>query len=256
MAGMELAATAADAGDVLPWRDMYRLEMNCQIIHDSIHSRPGWTQEYLLFTGGTPVGYGSVAVAGPWKGKPTVYEFYVLPHSRLHAFESFRTLLIASGAAMINVQTNDSLITVMLHTFAHDLTCESVLFHDKLTTALSPVGATFRGATSTEVSDVPKDQLKWHGVVEVEGKVAATGGILFHYNRPYGDIYMDVAESFRRRGLGSFLVQELKRVCYEGGNIPAARCNPGNIASRRTLQKAGFVPCGNILNGSVSVDPG
>jgi len=92
--------------------------------------------------------------------------------------------------------------------------------------------------------------------VEVEGKVAATGGILFHYNRPYGDIYMDVAESFRRRGLGSFLVQELKRVCYEGGNIPAARCNPGNIASRRTLQKAGFVPCGNILNGSVSVDPG
>ena len=157
---------------------------------------------------------------------------------------------------MINVQTNDSLITVMLHTFAHDVTCESVLFHDKLTTALSPVGATFRGATSTEVSDVPKDQLKWHGVVEVEGKVAATGGILFHYNRPYGDIYMDVAESFRRRGLGSFLVQELKRVCYEGGNIPAARCNPGNIASRRTLQKAGFVPCGNILNGSVSVDPG
>jgi len=252
----ENTARATTVEDILPWRDLYRQEMNCQIIHDSIHGRPGWTQEYLLFTGGTPVGYGSVAVAGPWKGKPTVYEFYVLPHSRLHAFESFRSLLIASGAAMINVQTNDSLITVMLHTFAHDLTCESVLFHDKLTTALSPVGATFRGATSTEVSDVPKDQLKWHAVVEVEGKVAATGGILFHYNRPYGDIYMDVAEPFRRRGLGSFLVQELKRVCYEGGNIPAARCNPGNIASRRTLQKAGFVPCGNILNGSVSVDPG
>jgi GNAT superfamily N-acetyltransferase len=115
-----------------------------------------------------------------------VYEFYVLPHYRMHAFESFRTLLMASGAVMINVQTND----------------------------------------------------------------------LFHYNRPYGDIYMDVAESFRRRGVGSFLVQELKRACYEGGNIPAARCNPGNIASRRTLQKSGFVPCGNILNGSVSVDPG
>ena len=252
VAGMELSAKAADAGDVLPWRDMYRLEMNCQIIHDAIHSRPGWTQEYLLFTGGTPVGYGSVAVAGPWKGKPTVYEFYVLPHRRLHAFELFRTLLTASSAVMINVQTNDSLITVMLHTFAHDVTSESILFHDKLTTALSPAGATFRGATSAEVPDVPQNQLKWYGVVEVEGKVAATGGILFHYNRPYGDIYMDVAESFRRRGLGSFLVQELKRVCYEGGNVPAARCNPGNIASRRTLQKAGFVPCGNILNGSVS----
>jgi GNAT superfamily N-acetyltransferase len=89
-------------------------------------------------------------------------------------------------------------------------------------------------------------------VVEFEGQVAATGGILFHYNRPYGDIYMDVVESCRRRGLGSFLVQELKRVCYEGGKVPAARCDSGNVASRRTLQKAGFVPCGNILSGSVS----
>ena len=252
MACMELSAKASEAGEVLPWRDMYRLEMNCQVIHDSIHSRPGWTQEYLLFTGRAPIGYGSVAIDGPWKGKPTVYEFYVLQHYRLHAFDLFHTLLTASDAVMINVQTNDSLITVMLHTFAHDVTSESILFHDKLTTALSPAGATFRAATQAEVPDVPREHLKWYGVVEVEGKVAATGGILFHYNRPYGDIYMDVAESFQRRGLGSFLVQELKRVCYEGGNIPAARCNPHNIASRRTLQKAGFVPCGNILNGSVS----
>jgi GNAT superfamily N-acetyltransferase len=252
MAGMELSAKAASPRDILPWRDMYRLEMDCQIIHDSIHSRQGWTQEYFLCAEGTTVGYGSVAIAGPWKGKPTVYEFYVVPHHRWHVFELFRALLTVSGAVMINVQTNDSLITVMLHTFARDVTNEAVLFHDKLTTALSPVGATFRGATPAEFADVPGDQLKWHGVVEVDGTVAATGGILFHYNRPYGDIYMDVAESFRRRGLGSFLVQELKRVCYEGGNIPAARCNPGNTASRRTLQKAGFVPCGNILNGSVA----
>jgi GNAT superfamily N-acetyltransferase len=255
MSGIALSANAAILGDVLPWRDMYRLEMSCQIVHDSIHSRPGWTQEYLLSTGDTPVGYGSVAVGGPWKDQPTVYEFYVLPHHRLHAFELFRTLLAASDAIMINVQTNDPLITVMLHTFAHHVTCESILFHDKLSTALSPAGAAFRCATSSDTPDVPKDQLRWHGVVDVEGKVAATGGILFHYNRPYGDIYMEVAESFRRRGLGSFLVQELKRVCYEGGNVPAARCSPANIASQRTLQKAGFVPCGNILNGSVSPMP-
>jgi GNAT superfamily N-acetyltransferase len=164
----------------------------------------------------------------------------------------FRILLTASSAVMINVQTNDSLLAVMLHTFAHDVTSESVIFRDQLTTSLSPAGAIFRGATPGEIPDVPPDQLKWYGIVEVEGKGVAMGGILFHYNRPYGDIYMDVAQSFRRRGLGSFLVQELKRVCYEGGNIPAARCQPGNIASRLTLQKAGFVPCGNILNGSVS----
>jgi GNAT superfamily N-acetyltransferase len=69
--------------------------------------------------------------------------------------------------------------------------------------------------------------------------------------QPYGDIYMSVAEPLRRRGLGSYLVQELKRVCYENGDVPAARCNPTNVASRKMLQKAGFVPCGHILAGKL-----
>jgi hypothetical protein len=253
---MEVSAKATSFEDIIRWRDMYRLEMGCQITHDSIHTRPGWTQEYRLFLEGTAVGYGSVAVAGPWDGKPTIYEFYVVPHQpRLHVFGLFEALLAASGAVAIEVQSNDTLTTVMLHTFARDVTSESILFHDKLATSLRPSGATFREPTAPEAPDVPVNHLKWCGVIEVESQVAATGGILFHYNRPYGDIYMDVAEPFRGRGLGSFLVQELKRVCYEGGHVPAARCNPGNIASRRTLQKAGFVPCGHILTGSVRMAP-
>ena len=248
---MKLSAMAAGLEDVLPWRDLYRLEMGCQIVHDSIHSRPGWTLEYLLFAGAVPVGYGSVAIAGPWKGKPTVYEFYVAPPHRTRMFDLFSALLAACGAVAMETQSNDPWLTVMLHTFAPGVASESILFHDKLTTTLAPPDAVFRTAAAAEFPDVSIGQLRWHGVVEVEGKVAATEGILFHYNRPYGDIFMDVAEPFRRRGLGSFLVQELKRVCYEGGNVPAARCNVKNIASRKTLLKAGFVPCGHILTGSV-----
>ena len=75
---MKLSSKAASLRDVFLWRDMYRLEMACQIIHDSIHGRPGWSLEYLLLADATPIGYGSVAVAGPWTNKPTVYEFYVL----------------------------------------------------------------------------------------------------------------------------------------------------------------------------------
>ena len=249
---MDLSAKPASVEAILPWRDMYRLEMSCQIIHDSIHGRPGWTQEYFLFAGQVPVGYGSIALAGPWKEKPTVYEFYVVPQYRSHLFDLFSALLAASGAGKIETQSNDTLLTVMLHAFAPSATSESILFHDKLTTTHAPRGAVFRIATAADELDVSPDQLEWHGVVQVEGEVAATGGILFHYNRPYGDIYMEVAEPFRRRGLGAYLVQELKRVCYEGGNVPAARCNPKNVASRKTLQKAGFVPCGHILIGEVS----
>jgi GNAT superfamily N-acetyltransferase len=253
---MKISAKATTLEDIVLWRDMYRSEMTCQIVHDSIHERRGWTDEYMLFVAGTTVGYGSVAVGGPWKGTPTAYEFYVVPHQRLQIFELFHELLGASGAVGIEVQSNDVLATTMLHTFAGPMTSESVLFHDKASTARRPIGATFREPTATEAPDVPRDRLRWHGVVEVEGTVAASGGILFHYNRPYGDIYMETKESFRRRGLGSFLVQELKRVCYEGGHVPAARCNPDNVASRRTLQSAGFVPCGHILKGSVRTHSG
>jgi GNAT superfamily N-acetyltransferase len=169
----------------------------------------------------------------------------------LRLLELFQAFLAASGAAQIEVQSNDPLSTAMLHTFADRVASEAILFHDKVHTQHRPPGATFREPGANEVAEVPVDQLKWHGVVELDGQVAASGGILFHYNRPYGDIYMEVAEPFRRRGLGSFLVQELKRVCYEGGHVPAARCGTANVASQRTLQKAGFVPCGHIVKGAV-----
>lgn len=234
------------------WRDMYRLEMGCQIIHDSIHARPGWTQEYLLCFDGTPAGYGSVAVGGPWAAQPAVYEFHVVPTQRLHVFDLFQALLDVSGATSIEVQSNDVLATAMLHRFAPRVTSESILFHDGLPTSHAPPGATFREPSAAEAPEVLEEQRRWQGVVELDGQVVATGGILFHYNRPYGDIHMEVAEPFRRRGLGSFLVQELKRVCYEGGHVPAARCSPSNTASQRTLQKAGFVPCGHMLKGSVA----
>ncbi|HEX5244948.1 MAG TPA: GNAT family N-acetyltransferase [Tepidisphaeraceae bacterium] len=238
---------------ILPWRDLYRHEMNCQIIHDSLHERDGWTQSYSLTVDGTAAGYGAIAIGGPWKGKPTAFEFYVLPQFRNRTFDLFEAFLKRSEAVAIETQSNDPLLTPLLHVFGHDPNVESILFADRMTTSLPGSGMTVRRSTLDDSASISKNDLdddgKW--VVELDGKVVATGGILFHYNRPYGDIFMKVAESHRRRGIGSYLVQELKRVAYETGNIPAARCNKDNVASRKTLQRAGFVPCGNILAGTI-----
>jgi GNAT superfamily N-acetyltransferase len=250
---MPTIAHRVELRDIEGMRDMYRHEMSCQIIHDSIHARPGWTHEYLLTKDGAKVGYGSVAVAGPWQANPSLYEFFVLPPHRGRIFDMFIALLTSSGTTVIETQSNDPLLTVMLHTFAPTVSSESILFHDKATTAHAPSGVLFRRVSQEDAPRIAEQELdsgaKW--LLEVGGEIAAAGDILFHYNRPYGDIYMKVAESFRRRGLGTYLVQELKRICYEGGSVPAARCNPKNIASRQTLQRAGFVPCGHILKGAV-----
>jgi GNAT superfamily N-acetyltransferase len=237
---MPIAARPVEPEAISRWRDLYRHEMNCQIIHDSLHVRPGWTQPFLLESSGAAVGYASMAIAGPWTGTRTIFEFYLAPQHRAFALQAFEALLGASQANGMTVQTNDPLITVMLHAWAHDITSEAILFADRLTTTHQSERVALRRRETEN---------DW--VLEIEGAVAATGGILYHYNRPYGDIYMEVTEPHRRRGLGAYLVQELKRICYELGSVPAARCNTRNVASRKTLQKAGFVPCGHILNGSL-----
>lgn len=250
---MRAIATPTSPTAALALRVRYRQERNCQIVHDSIHRRVGWTDTYALHLGDTTAGFASVAIGGPWTGKPTIFELYVLPAHRGHAFHLFEALLDGSGARLMEIQSNDALLAVMLHTYARDIWSEKIVFHDGLTTALPPNGAILEQVTPDEETQVAIAQrqggTEWR--LQVGGEPVGTGGSLFHYNAPYGDIYTEVAEPFRRRGLGAYLVQELKRVAYELGSIPCARCSPSNIPSRRTLQKAGLVPYAHILNGSI-----
>jgi GNAT superfamily N-acetyltransferase len=242
------------AAEVLPLREQYRQELNCQIVHDSIHRRAGWTATYLLTVDDVTAGFGSIAIAGPWVDKPTIFEFFVLPEHRSRAFDLFEALMTGSGARFMEVQSSDALLSAMLHVYARDIVSEAIVFHDRLTTTLPSRGAELRCEMSEPAirhwMEARDGGPEWQ--LTLDGTTVATGGILFHYNRPYGDIYMEVVEGHRGRGFGSYLVQELKRIAYELGAIPGARCNPRNVASRKTLQKAGFVPCAHILDGTIA----
>lgn len=235
-------------------RTRYRQEMNCQIVKDSIHTRAGWSLTYALGIDEALAGFGTVAIAGPWTGKPTILEFYVLPEHRARAFDLFEAFVDASGARLMEIQSNDLLLAAMLHAFARDVTSEAIVFRDGVTTALLVNGAVLQPLTSDEEvrASIAERQGGPEFLLHVDGTPAGKGGILFHYNRPYGDVYMEIDESFRGRGLGAYLVQELKRQAYEIGSIPAARCSTNNRASRKTLQRAGFIPYAHILNGTLS----
>jgi GNAT superfamily N-acetyltransferase len=250
---MSLSTRPTSLAEIAPFRELYRAEMSCQIIHDSLHTRRGWTQSHLLLIDDQPVGYASIAHAGPWKDKPTAFEFFVLPADRLRIFGLFETFLSATKPLAIETQSNDPLLTAMLHSYAKTVSAEAILYHDKITTAMAPPNVIFRRANADELIKASEDGLDTSAdfVLELDGRAVATGGILYHYNPPYGDLFMAVAHSHRRRGLGSFMVQELKRIAYELGKIPACRCNVDNLPSRKTLQKAGFVPCGHIISGAL-----
>jgi GNAT superfamily N-acetyltransferase len=248
-----VAAIPAPAHDVRPLREQYVQEMDCQVVHDSIHRRAGWTTTYLLTVDGVAAGFGSKAAGGPWTDKPTIFELFVHPAHRSRAFDLFEALLAASQARFMLVQSNDPLQSVMIHTYARDIGSEAIVFRDGLTTSLPSMGAVLQCQTPESqirhCIEVRQGGPEWR--LELDGEVVATGGILFHYNRPYGDIYMEVPEAHRRRGFGSYMVQELKRAAYDLGAVPGARCNTTNVASRKTLQKAGLVPYASLLTGTL-----
>ena len=250
---MQTHAALTTAPVILSLRTRHRQEMNCQIVHDSLHDRGGWTMTYALGVGDDLAGFGSVAIAGPWKDKPTIFEFYVLPVHRHRAFDLFEAFLDASGARLMEIQSNDTVVTMMLHAYARDVWSERIVFADGITTALPANGAVLRRLTSDRETQMAIAERaggpEW--TLEIDGKPGGKGGILFHYNVPYGDVYMEIDEPFRRRGFGAYLVQELKRRAYDLGSIPAARCNTDNHPSRKTLQKAGLVPFAHILNGTI-----
>jgi len=248
---MKPSIRVVPAGEVLALRTRQREEAKAQIVHDSLHRREGWTRTHLIEVGGRGIGFAEVAIAGPWTGKPTIFEFYLLPEFECRVLELFEGFLELSGVRHFEAQTNCGPLGILAHTFGNGVTSERIVFRDGIAAALPSKGAVLRPLTGVEEirSAIERRQGGGEWQVELDGVPVGKGGILFHYNRPYGDLYMDVAEPFRRRGLGAYLVQELKRECYELGAVPAARCNPANVASRRTLQKAGFVPCGQILVG-------
>lgn len=246
---MDIEVRRAEYRDVEAMRELYRQEQNCQIIHDSALSR-GMADAYVMLVAGQVSGYGAV-----WnKHYPQrLMEFYTLPDTRSLARPMFRELLVASKATHIEAQTNIPLMLSMLNHFATDISVEHLLFNDAVTTHLPCPAGIFRRTTAEDRFTIFTHNMEPVGDwgIEVHGTMVATAGFLCHYNPPYADIYMEVAEPARRQGFGSYVVQEVKRVCHEAGKKPAARCNPTNIGSRKTLEKAGFCVCGQMLVGEI-----
>lgn len=246
---MTIEVSPVPLEEVLPLRELYRREMSCQIVHDSLPRR-GFGELYLLRLDGRTAGYGFVM---GYQGEPKdmVREFYVLPAHRGAALSMLRRLVEASGARRVQAQSNDRLLTLMLYDCAIGITSETVVFHDALATGLTMPGACFRAVAVADDERIFEHRVEPVGewLIEADGVVVATGGIATPYNPPYADLFMEVDEPHRRRGYGSYLIQELKRSAYELGKIPAARCNVANAASRATLQKAGLFPCARLLSG-------
>ncbi len=246
---MTISVQKTDLEAILPLRALFIQEANFQIRYNACHER-GWSDSYLLTIDDHAVGYGSIK-GREIQDRDTVFEFFVVPPFREYAGELFRQLLAAARPQFIECQSNDLLLSSMLFGFARTIAADVVLFKDHSVTQLVVPNALVRPRHADDVVFPHGIEPVGEYVVELDGKIVATGGFMLHYNHPFADLYMEVREDCRRRGIASFLVQELKRECYLAGRVPAARCDIRNVASQAALCKAGLSACGFMLTGEI-----
>lgn len=247
---MIISATRCPLQEILPYRDLYLQAMNCQVRYNACHER-GWTDSYRLHLDELVIGYGSIKGKDDLSERDCIFEFFLLPAYRRLALRAFKALIQSSGAVYIECQSNDPFLPPLFHEFAEETRSEVVLFNDTYLTELTCPGVQFREVLPTD--EVFRHEFEPPGayVLAQAGRVVATGGFLLHYNRPFADLYMEVVADQRCKGLGSYLIQELKKACYQSGRVPAARTSWPNKASKACLEKAGMGVCGVMLEGKI-----
>jgi GNAT superfamily N-acetyltransferase len=244
---MELEVTKTELKEISALRSLFLHECNCQFTYDKCHLY-GWADTYVFRVNGYNAGYGSVWGKDKREDRDSIFEFYIVePYRKLSEifFAKFQAL---SGASFIQCQSNDILLPSLLYERSENINAEAILFEDHVQTQFVMQAVVLEQiATDRTISDYDHACVLKH-----HGEIMATGGLMLNYNIPYADLYYDVKEQHRRKGLGSFMVQELKKEAYRIGRVPAARCNIKNNGSKSTLLKAGFRICGWKLNGRIS----
>jgi GNAT superfamily N-acetyltransferase len=237
--------------DIVHLRILFLQENNFQIRYNACHER-GWTDSYVIIDNKEKIGYGSIKGNENLSDRDTVFEFYVIPSFRKLSSAAFSELLHFSKANFIECQSNDLLLTTLLYEYGHDISSDVILFEDNITSDITLDKILFRKRNENEVVFTHKAEPVGEYVLELNKEIVATGGFLLHYNMPFADLYMEVREDCRKKGFGSFLIQELKKQCYLTGRVPAARTGKDNVASRATLTKAGLKIAGCMLLGHTS----
>ena len=266
---MSLEIRPADLHEIAWTRSRYHRELGDAVPHEPQVLR-GELNLSILILDGRAIGHG--IVDGASADGATIVEFYVLPCDRRLVSSYFDQFLDATGAVFIAARTDDPILTVLLFDRAEAISSGAILFRDHETTQYVAPGTHLRPITRQDRAQLAPELCqpeswphafasmdaleRWieRGVgwiLEQEHTVLAVGSISDDRNVPFADLGMRVIEPYRQQGYGVYIIQELKREAYRRGAIPVARCDVTNHLSRKTLQKAGFLPVACRVQGHV-----
>jgi GNAT superfamily N-acetyltransferase len=190
--------------------------------------------------------------------------FHLLEDYQARALEIFRWVISTYGIQCAIASTIEPLYFSLCLDVQSSVAIQSYLFRDHKRIALpSDVSrGVFRKAEKSELGDMvrfyrantegpgewieaflQKRLSREELFVLYDGQVVVATGecIPSEKQAPYADLGMVVAQSYRGRGVGSAMLIRLKEYCYGVGWKPICSCAADNGASKRAIEKAGFV---------------
>lgn len=246
----EIRIEKCEYKEILLLRGLYLQENNFQIRYDACHVR-NWADEYLILLEGNPIGYASTKGLIELKDRDTLFELYILPAFRNYSRRIIQLIAETAQLTHMESQSNDLLTSSMLYECCKNIKSEVVLFQDHTQTNWEKPAVEFRKREKDECIPGKADEDMGAYVLLKDKAIIATGGFLLHYNKPFADLYMEVASDFRGKGYAKYILQEIKKECFKAGRIPSARCNISNPASKGALLGAGMKIAGYMLQGKI-----
>ncbi|OUS07991.1 hypothetical protein A9Q96_04675 [Rhodobacterales bacterium 52_120_T64] len=188
----------------------------------------------------------------------TLVEFFVEKSHSEYSLHLFEVLRRQSKFNVVLAKSFDHQLLKTAESFGAKSTQTGFLFRKYVAaTTVSDTGLVFKRSTLAdlsaiwemndnffssfeEISDLNGLGSLW--ILEVQNEVVGCGvSTRVIEGRNAIDLGMLISPKWRRRGYGSILMSKLSSHMVESGLRPICGCAEHNIASRMTLQKAGFV---------------
>ena len=196
-------------------------------------------------------------------------QFYLLPKFLSEGLKIFKEYITHTGIKKGIVGTNNPIyLSLALHD-VEDVKIHTYLFSDNVEVNLEKKEGNLKKCQEKDTEVIidfchqsvgaPKEWLAGYisrlinkGEVFVLGKgeeIIGTCEIRESRSAPeFADLGMIVSPKFRKRGYGTYLLSEAKRIAKERGKEPICSCEIENMGSLKSIQKCGFVSLYQLLS--------
>jgi len=217
---------------------------------------------YLILEGERSAGY---FILTP---ENVLLEYFLLPEWEYRLDDIFGQILREFSIKKALCKSFDSALLSCCYGFQKSTRATGILFREfrEKPTQTAGVGITVRRAVmadeariiavNEEVFDHPEEVSEYIQAQQIflfeTGNQLVGFGIysqVFPGRRDY-DIGMLITRDYRKQGYGAFIIQYLINFCRQNGWNFSAGCDINNIASRRCLEKAGFIARYRLLEFS------